>query len=152
MDHKLQRGAHPITLDGRERILFFDLAATWLLVEKYGVHFNTALYGVERNEGTTSLKLKSLTALQFFLWAGLQSDLEEGEVLTLEQAGDFMRPWLLIEIFNKTVLALTGQMVTPDLPPGKTDAAGERSTPIARSRPSQKASTSRKPRGSRSAR
>jgi hypothetical protein len=151
MDHKLQRGAHPIMLD-RRRILFFDLAATWLLVEKYGVSFNLALYTVDRSEGTTSLKLKSLTALQFFLWAGLQSDLAEGEVLTLEQTAEFMRPWLLIEIFNRTVMALTGQMATPDLPPGK-DAAGETPTPAAKNlRPNPKASTSTKRSASRSAR
>jgi hypothetical protein len=151
MDHKLQRGAHPIALD-RPRILFFDLAATWLLVAKYGLNFNTALYSVARGETTTSLNLKSLIALQFFLWAGLQSDLAEGEVLTLEQTAEFMRPWLLIDIFNKTVLALTGQMATPDLPPGKAAAAATPTSAANKSRPSRKGSTSTRRNASHSAR
>jgi hypothetical protein len=139
------RGAIAITLD-RPRILFFGMSATWMLVEKYGVEFLTVLYTVKGKEAR--LSLKSIEALQFFLWAGLQEEISDtDEQLSFEQVGDFLRPWTFTTIFNAVVMAVTGAVSTP-APPGKADAAGAMASPPASRAAARKASTSTKRRGS----
>lgn len=111
-----QRGAIAITLD-RPRFIFFDLAATWLLVDHYGLNFASALYNLEKKGENTELKLRSKEALCFFLWAGLQTELQDsGETLTLDDVSKFITPWTIREIFNSLVLALTGAVSTPEAP------------------------------------
>lgn len=121
-----QRGAHPITLAERERILFFDAAATFLLVDRYGPGFIGELYGIVRDKDDstkTSLKLKSGPALQFFLYAGLQADAREiGEQISLEDCETFIRPWTMLPIFHVLVKALSGTMYAPADPEGKASA------------------------------
>ena len=128
MSHELQRGAIPVELD-RPRVLFFPLDATDLLVQRYGVNFNTALYSVERvGDGAkvvTNIQLKSLRVMAYFLWAGLQWQLAAEEILTLEQVEAEMRPWRVRTLFEALTMALTGAHATPELPPGKVPAAAE---------------------------
>lgn len=130
MKIELQRGAMPIELD-RPRTIFFDMAGTWLLVQRYDIDFMRELYLVERTDGKTSdLRLKSQDALGYFLWAGLQAELADTEeTLTLEQAKALIRPWTLREIFEAMVKALTGATHTPALP-GKEAAAGAAAKPV----------------------
>jgi hypothetical protein len=131
-----QRGAIPITLGdpARERILFFDMAATWILVEKYGVGFLAELYTVvpnPLNPVKAKLGLKSLDALKFFLWAGLQAEISlTEETLSLAEVEEFLRPWTFQPIFNAVVMAVTGAVATPALP--KAPADGVPATPPAR--------------------
>lgn len=144
-----QRGAIPITLGdpGRLRTLFFPMSATWLLVERYGVNFLGELYTVKNSK----LTLKSLDALRFFLWAGLQAELvDTDETFTEDEAAELLRPWTFERIFNAVVMAVTGATVTPALP-GKGNAAVAPASPSAVRAPA-KASTSTKRRGSSAAR
>jgi hypothetical protein len=117
-----QRGAHPVQLD-RERIIFFDASATWLLVEKYGAAFLPELYLVDRDGATTTLKLRSVPVLQFFLFAGLQADARlAGENLTFEDCEQYIRPWTMLPLFNALVKALSGAVFSPP-ETGKASAA-----------------------------
>lgn len=98
-----QRAWIPVELD-RRRILAFDNRATWLLMEQYGPGFTAALY--EKRDG--EVRLKSLEAFQYFLWAGLQRDAREsGEELTIEQVEEFIRPIYVPELFRALLVALT---------------------------------------------
>jgi hypothetical protein len=124
-----QRGAIAIDLD-RPRILFFDMDATWLLIQKYGESFVPELYTLSGGIGDPlaqrELKLKSPDALAYFLWAGLQADAKEhGEDLTLAEARAQLRPWTYTRIFQAVVLALVGGTSTP-VPPGKPEAPAAR--------------------------
>jgi hypothetical protein len=148
------RGAIAITLGDvpRLRTLFFAKSATALLVEKYGVGFLGALYTVKRNPADakeTRLDLKSIDTLAYFLWAGLQEEISDtSEVLTEAEAEQFIRPWTLHNIFNATVMAITGTVSTP-AQPGKAEAAeAQTASPSAGV---AKASTSTRRRGSRAA-
>jgi hypothetical protein len=122
------RGAIAITLGdpARLRTLFYAKSATALLVQKYGVGFLSALYTVTRSPTDakdTKLELKSLDTLSYFLWAGLQEEISDTEeVLTEAEAEQFLRPWTLQNIFNATVMAITGAVSTP-AQPGKAEAA-----------------------------
>lgn len=141
----VQRGAVPITLD-RPRTLFFDMAATCLLAQKYGPAFIGELYVFE---GKGSFKLKSADAMAVFLWAGLQAELADtDEELTQEQAAAFIRPWTFNAIFNALVLAVIGATATPEVP-GK--AAGAAAGPAAVPAAKRRASTSRRRSGSTAA-
>ncbi len=132
MDLLGQRGAQPITLDGRRRVCLFDMAATWLLVQKYGLDFATHLYSIgSHDSAVANIELKSINALHFFLWAGLQADAREHkEVLELGDIEPFMRPWLLPQIFNAVFLALVGNTYVPE-PKGKDEAASPAAQPAA---------------------
>ena len=127
-----QRGAIPITLD-RPRVLFFGMNATFLLVNRYGQNFAAGLYEIETSADRSRmpLKLKSADALCFFLWAGLQEELADGEELTLDEVKSFVRPWVIRELFKALVLALTGAMYVPAAP-GKESAATPAAKPAAR--------------------
>lgn len=147
------RGAIAVTVGDppRLRTLFFAKSATALLVEKYGVGFLGALYTVKRHPADpkkTMLDLKSLDTLAYFLWAGLQEEISDtDEILTEAEAEQFLRPWTLQNIFNATVMAITGAVSTPPLPPGKAQAAeAQTASPSAAG---AKASTSTRRRGSR---
>jgi len=143
------RGAIAITLGdpARLRTLFFAKSATALLVTKYGVGFLGALYTVKREANDTKLELKSLDTLTYFLWAGLQEEISDtDEVLTEAEVEQFLRPWTLQNIFNATVMAITGAVSTP-AQPGKAEAAdAQTASPSAGG---AKASTSTRRRGSR---
>ncbi|HZL20540.1 MAG TPA: hypothetical protein VFG23_22605 [Polyangia bacterium] len=120
-----QRGAIAIQLD-RPRVLFFDMNATWLLIQKYGHSFIPELYTltgeITDDPRSRSLQLKSMDALAYFLWAGLQADAKQhGEEFTLEQATEQLRPFTYTKIFNAVVVALVGGTLTPAAP-GKTEA------------------------------
>jgi hypothetical protein len=148
------RGAIAITLGDvpRLRTLFFPKSATALLVEKYGVGFLGALYTVKRNPADakqTKLELKSLDTLAYFLWAGLQEEISgTGEYLSENEADEFIRPWTLVNIFNATVMAITGAVSTP-AQPGKAEAAEAKTA--SPSAAGARASTSTRRRGSRAA-
>ncbi len=119
-DLTLQRGAIPVDLD-RPRILFFDMAATWLLIQRYGPKFLLELYRVKDD---SVLELASMDALAYFLFAGLQADAEaHGETLSPKQAQDFLRPWNYRAIFESVVYAVVGATSTP-AQPGKAPADG----------------------------
>lgn len=110
MELTLQRGAIPVELD-RTRILFFDMAATWLLIQRYGPRFLPELYRVKDGD---QFELVSMDALTFFLYAGLQADAKQrGEELTLEQAAGFLRPWSYARIFQAVIFAVVGANATP---------------------------------------
>lgn len=129
MELTLQRGAIPVDLD-RRRILFFDHAATWILVQKYGPRFLPELYRV-KDPKTFEFELVSMDALAFFLYAGLQADAKRnGEELTLEQAAEFLRPWNFSQVFNRVVLAVVGATATPAMQ-GKETADGGAAQPAA---------------------
>jgi len=115
------RGAIAITLD-RPRILFFDMAATWMLVQRYGAGFVRELYILEGMGLNRKVKLKHPDALRFFLWAGLQAEISDtGETLTEEDAAALIHPCTFEPIFNALVMAITGAISTP-APPGKLEA------------------------------
>jgi len=132
MKIELQRGAMPIELD-RPRIIFFDMAATWLLVQKYGMSFIRELYTVERKGKDANLILTSPDALAFFLWVGLQAELvDTDETLSLEQTTALIGPWNFGTIFRMLTYALSGATQTPAVP-GKSPAAGAAAKPGPRS-------------------
>lgn len=135
-----ERGAIPIQLDC-PRILFFDAAASFLLVQRFGMGFAAALYELDKNT-PDGLRLRSVEALQYFLWAGLQADLKtRNEELTLEQVEGLIRPWTLPMIFRKTVLALVGATHAPEPVRGKDEAADSSSKPAAKKTARRKVST-----------
>ena len=124
--HKLttQRGAIPVELD-RPRILFFDMAATALLVERYGMHFAGELYTIRKVPTGAECRLKDVHALAFFLFAGLQAEARAiGQPLTLEQVQQHIHPWSVPQLFDLTLRGLTGQVATP-VQPGKSVAAAK---------------------------
>jgi hypothetical protein len=139
----VERGAFPLTLD-RQRYVFFDMPATWLLYQRYGDKFLIALY--EKGDGDYP-KIRDVEVLAFFLWAGLQHDAKAaGEELTLERAADFIQPYSLQTIITAITVGLNRTMATP-APPGKTAAAAV--SPAAVAQPGRtKASTSSKRSGS----
>ena len=147
----LARGGTPVQLD-RQRILWFDMKATWLLVERFGINFVQALYAAERPEDPTApidLQLKSMEALEAFLWIGLLADAaEHSEDLRIERVRDFITPFTLPSIFGAVVMALMRDIETPPMP-GKAEAATASPAAAAKKRV-VKASTSRKRSGSRS--
>jgi hypothetical protein len=147
MTIELQRGAMPIELD-RPRVIFFDMAATWLLVQQYGIDFHRELYTVEGKGKDAQLKLKTPEALAYFLWAGLQAELADtGDTLTLEQATALIGPWNFKAIFQLLTYALSGATKTPPVP-GKEQAAGAAAKPGPRALRAVGASTSPRRRGS----
>jgi len=104
--------------------------ATWLLIQQYGEGFIPELYtltgAVADDPKSRTIKLKSMDALAYFLWAGLQADaLRHDEEFTLEQAAEQLRPFTYTRIFNAVVVALVGGTLTPAAP-GKTEAAQAR--------------------------
>jgi hypothetical protein len=128
MTIELQRGAMPIELD-RPRIVFFDMAATWLLVQRYGIDFIRELYTIEGKGATAKLKPSSADAVTFFLWAGLQAELvDTGETLALEEVTKLIGPWNFARIFHVLTYALSGATRTPAMP-GKDEAAGAAAKP-----------------------
>ena len=135
MELTLQRGAIPVDLD-IPRILIFDMKATWLLIQKYGSQFLPALYVAKGGpDGKPSVELKDMEALQFFLWAGLQTDAAHQEQeFTLEMAADQLRPFTYTRIFRAVVLALMAGTTTP-AQPGKTPATGAAAKPAAKAKP-----------------
>lgn len=146
MKIEAQRGAVPITLGEppRRRTLFFGMAATWSLVERYGVGFLGELYTVKRNGKDASLALRSLDSLRFFLWAGLQEEISDtDEILTEAEVGEFLRPWTMVPIFNAVVMAVTGAASMPS-PPGKDLAAGEEAASPDAASPGRSTSTRRR--------
>lgn len=136
-----ERGAYPITLD-RERIVFFELSASFLLHKKYGPMFLLSLY---RNTDGGKAELQSEEALRYFLWAGLQWDAKaNGEKLSEEQVGKFFNPFNFDEITTIVTKALAATMNTPT-PPGKTAAAAASPAVVATQGPGPtKVSTSSK--------
>ena len=130
---RIARGGTPIDLD-RTRVLFFDKAATWLLVQRYGTAFLAALYAPGKNG---AVELQSMDVLAFFLWAGLQAQARElGEDLTPERVEEFIVPLKIGEILNKVIIALARGIQTPP-EPGKAEAvpaspAGAAEAPAAR--------------------
>lgn len=130
MDFDLQRGQWPVDLD-RRRIIFFDNKATWLLYQQYGRRFLPKLYTVPDPKRPMELKLESMEALEYFLWAGLQWDARRnGEQLTQEQAAAFLHPWDYERTFQAVVFAVVGATAAPVLP-GKKEADGAAAEPAA---------------------
>ncbi len=156
---RIARGGTPLQLD-RPRLLFYDVAAAWLLVQKYGNAYLPALYrspstrDEKQAAGASGLVLQSIDALVFFLWVGLQADAKlREEELTLEQVGEFLTPRTYPAVFNAVITALMRDTFAPERDgddAGKADAAAARPAVAAEPRPKRKVSTSRKPSGSAS--
>lgn len=129
MDTRLiARGGVPVKLD-RERIVFFNMEGTWLLVQKYGINFVTVLYDAKMVDGRAEVELKDMEALAFFLWVGLRADAaDNGEDLTIERVREFITPYTLPALINAVVLALTRDLETPERP-GKENATGGAAKP-----------------------
>jgi len=144
----IQRGAIAVELDlERPRIIFFDHAATWLLVQRYGSQFIPELYEVTKDP--RKLELKSMDALAYFLWAGLQLDAKEtGDAFSLQDAEAQLTPMHYIRAFNGVVLALSGSMGRPVMP-GKTVAISAAAAPTVDGQPSEpetrKAASAKRP-------
>ncbi len=143
MDLLQQRGAQPLQLDGQQHVILYDMAATWALVQKYGLGFASELYNVQ--PGSTALQagfeLKSLDTLQFFLHAGLQAEArQKGISIELEQLEQYMRPWYLPQIFRAVLYAVVGNVFVPE-PKGKDEAASPAAQPAARKKARKKVST-----------
>ena len=118
-----QRGAVAITLD-RPRFIFFDMAATGLLIERFGMNIAAELYSVHKTPADLDIRLRSADNLAAFLHAGLQCEAaQRGETLSLEEAEDFIRPVTVRPIFAAVMQAFLVNTVTPELPeagkPGK---------------------------------
>ena len=155
---RIARGGTPITLD-RPRLLLFDSAALWLLIQKYGNGYLSALYTLPPIEPgkqitTISLVLTEMEALEFYLWVGLQADCKlRGEELTIEEAASFIGPFTYPEIFQKVIQALMRDTRNParkgDDQAGKVDAAAARPAVAAVPRPKPRRSTSSKKNASR---
>jgi len=135
MELTLQRGAIPVDLD-IPRTLIFDMRATWLLIQRYGSQFLTALYVAKSLPGGKSwVELKDMEVLQYFLWAGLQADARQrGEEFTMDMAAEQLRPFTYTKIFNAVVVALMADTTTP-VQPGKTPATGTAAKPAAKAKP-----------------
>ncbi len=143
MDLLAQRGAQPLKLDGQQHVIIYDMAATWALVQRFGVGFAFELYNVQ--PGDTPLQagfeLKSLDTLQFFLYTGLQAEArQKGVAIELEQLEQYMRPWYLPQIFRAVLYAVVGNIFVPE-PKGKDEAASPAAQPAARKRAGKKVST-----------
>lgn len=133
MDLLQQRGAQSLLLDGQQHVVLYDMGATWLLVQKYGLGFATELYNVQ--PGSTALQagfeLKSLETLQFFLCAGLQAEArQKGISIDLEDLEQYIRPWYLPQIFRAVLYAVVGNIYVPE-PKGKDEAASPAAQPAA---------------------
>jgi hypothetical protein len=107
-----QRGWIPVELD-RQRILIFDHKATWLLMEKYGPYFLSELYEVERrqdadgNPAVGRVRVKSIEAFEYFLYAGLQRDAAaQGQSLRLEHVQEWIIPTNIAPLFEALLKAL----------------------------------------------
>ena len=109
----LPRGAFPVTLD-RERVILFDMAATWILQQKYGPRFLPALFTPAPNG--QDLQLKDMDAMAFFLYVGLQADAKaHGETVSLEQVQGWIYAWNADEVFKRVCFAVVGNIATPAL-------------------------------------
>ena len=116
-DLLLQRGAQPIDLD-KPRVLFFDLAATFTLVQKYGLNYLRAIY---RLEGT-ALVLADPDALVDVIHLGVQAECRQrGEEMTLDEVRAAIGPWNIREIAGALVKSLMGAAAMPQRP-GKSAA------------------------------
>ena len=125
MEITAQRGAVSVVIEGEERKLWFDMAATWLLIQKYGPKFFKELYRVV---GDGEFELVSMDALGYFLYVGLQEDAKrKHRTITLQEAQDFLRPWTYAEIFQAVLYAVVGATVTP----GKAPATDPAAKPVA---------------------
>ncbi len=126
---RIARGGTPIDLD-RPRIVFFDMLATERIYRRYKTTSVAVLYTSRRIEPAHKggkpgyeVELTDITALQYFLWAGLQADAEDaGDTLTLDDVASFINPISFERIFNAVIVALSNCFKTPALP-GKADAA-----------------------------
>jgi hypothetical protein len=109
----LQRFFVPVDLD-RRRTLAFDNRATFLIYQRFGSGFWHELY--ERDpENPNQFRLRSHTAFEYFLWAGLQRDADAaGEVLTLEQVSRLILPTSIGELAQALLVALSATHKRPD--------------------------------------
>lgn len=153
----IARGGVPIRLD-RPRVLFFDMVATWALMQRYKRDYLSKLYRVETvtpAEGKTparlAFELMDIEVLAVYLMLGLQADAKAGgESVTLEQVQSFLLPTTVNEIFELVIAAL-GRGIQAPAVPGKPDAATASPAAAAPQHPGPtKASTTRKPSASRS--
>lgn len=99
----------PIDLD-RKRILCFDHRATFLLMQRFGFRPMASLYWQVADPDDPKkkiLQIRSIDALLYFLWAGLQRDADDaGETLSLEQIQEFVNPLTVESIFLALIAAL----------------------------------------------
>lgn len=149
----LARGGTPVELD-RTRILFFDLAATWLLIQRYGMTFATQLYRASGKGDAASLELVSIDALAFFLFVGLMAEARaNGETLTEEFVQQHIVPFNVQTIFLQVAIALSrsNRVPAPPTPEGKAEAAPAGPAEAAAKQGRRKPSTSTKRSASRTA-
>jgi hypothetical protein len=115
-----QRFFIPVELD-RRRVLAFDNKATFVVYQKYGAGFWRELYEADPNAPEPeekgkgrAFRIRSLDALEFFLWAGLQRDAEAaGEVLTLEDVAAMILPTTIADLAGALLVALAATQRRP---------------------------------------
>lgn len=109
----IQRFFVPVELD-RRRVLAFDNRATFLVFQRFGPGFLRELYEPDPEKGKT-IRLRSIEAFTYFLWAGLQRDADAaGETLTVEGVADLIAPDTIGELAEALIIALSSTRKRPE--------------------------------------
>jgi hypothetical protein len=131
-----QRFFIPIELD-RTRVLCFDNRATFRIYQRYGAAFWLELFEADPAqkhlaEKNRPLRLKSLDAFEFFLWAGLQRDADEaGEVLNIEGISEYILPMTIDDLCKALLVALSATRKAAEKPKrGNVENDGAAAAPV----------------------
>lgn len=115
----VQRFFIPVELD-RARVLAFDHKATFLVYQKYGANFWRELYERDPNapepehSKSHAYRIRSVGALEYFLWAGLQKDAEAaGETLAIEDVRAMILPSTFSDLAGALMMALAATQRRP---------------------------------------
>jgi len=121
-----------IDLD-RPRVLCFDHKATFALMQRYGLRPTNALYETIPLPGRKQeLRIRSVEALAFFLYIGLQRDAADaGETLTEAQAEALITPLTIEGIFYALLASLSNPLHRKNADPAepKGEQAGASASP-----------------------
>jgi hypothetical protein len=102
----IQRFFIPVELD-RRRVLAFDNRATFLVFQRYGAGFWRELYEPDPHK-PNAFRIKSLEALEFFLWAALLRDADTaGETISLEDVAALILPDTIVDLSQALLVALS---------------------------------------------
>lgn len=124
----------PVEMD-RERVLFFDHLATFRIYQRYGAAFWRQLYEHDPQDEALEpkmrrIRIRSLEAFEFFLWAGLQRDAEEaGEELTIDQVREHILPMTIDALASAVLVALAATRRRPDKAARGNAPAGDAAAP-----------------------
>jgi hypothetical protein len=118
----------PIEID-RPRVLFFDHLASFRIYQRYGSAFWRELFEIDPAK-PNEVRLRSWEALEFFLWAGLQSDAEAaGEELTVETIRENIVPDNVDTVIACLLIALSATRKANRAKPGNAPT-GEAAAPV----------------------